>query len=105
MTRRTPPRPTRPGRPSEPRVPPPGRRGTGRARTPMSEDQGLVAGLVVERLRAWGVQRVFGHSGDGITTVLGAIRLAAAAPAFGQAAPAGTAALRAGGHGTYTGGG
>jgi pyruvate dehydrogenase (quinone) len=40
----------------------------------MSEDQRLVADLVVERLRAWGVQRVFGHSGDGINTVLGAMR-------------------------------
>jgi hypothetical protein len=31
----------------------------------MSDEQRLVADLVVERLRAWGVQQVVGHSGDG----------------------------------------
>ncbi|HEY4631494.1 MAG TPA: hypothetical protein VIG96_09345 [Blastococcus sp.] len=46
----------------------------------MSEDQRLVADLVVERLRAWGVQRVSGHSGDGINAVLEAMRRAGDAP-------------------------
>ncbi|MGY1670263.1 thiamine pyrophosphate-requiring protein [Geodermatophilus sp. SYSU D00710] len=70
----------------------------------MSEDQRLVADLVVERLRAWGVQRVFGHSGDGINTVLGAIRRAGDAPAFVQARHEENAALMAVGHAKYTGG-
>ena len=39
-----------------------------------AEGQQLVADLGVARLRAWGVRRLFGHSGDGINTVLGALR-------------------------------
>ena len=31
----------------------------------------LVADVIVERLQAWGVDRIFGYSGDGINTVLG----------------------------------
>src|SRR4051794_16514983 len=69
----------------------------------MSEDQRLVADLVVERLRAWGVQRVFGHSGDGINTVLGAIRRAGNQPVFVQARHEENAALMAVGHAKYTG--
>src|SRR3954462_2656453 len=71
---------------------------------PMSEHQRLVADLVVERLRAWGVERVFGHSGDGINTVLGAIRRAGEQPEFVQARHEETAALMAVGHAKYTGG-
>src|SRR4051794_22915686 len=71
---------------------------------PMSEHQRLVADLVVERLRAWGVERVFGHSGDGINTVLGAIRRAGGHPEFVQARHEETAALMAVGHAKYTGG-
>src|SRR3954469_5306510 len=71
----------------------------------MSDEQRLVADLVVERLRAWGVQRVFGHSGDGINTVLGAIRRAGDEPAFVQARHEENAALMAVGHAKYTGGG
>ena len=37
----------------------------------------LVADLVVDRLRAAGVRRVFGYSGDGINAFLGALRRAA----------------------------
>src|SRR3954454_24066222 len=70
---------------------------------PMSEHQRLVADLVVERLRAWGVERVFGHSGDGINTVLGAIRRAGEHPEFVQARHEETAALMAVGHAKYTG--
>jgi pyruvate dehydrogenase (quinone) len=51
----------------------------------MAKDQRLVADLVVERLLAWGVQRVFGHSGDGINTVLGAMGRAENRPTFVQA--------------------
>jgi pyruvate dehydrogenase (quinone) len=35
-----------------------------------------VADFVVERLKAWGVTRIFGYSGDGINGVLGAIQRA-----------------------------
>jgi len=70
----------------------------------MAEDQRLVADLVVERLRAWGVQRVFGHSGDGINTVLGAMRRAENRPTFVQARHEENAALMAVGHAKYTGG-
>lgn len=45
----------------------------------------LVADLVVERLRAWEVHRLFGYSGDGINAVMGALRRAGGDPAFVQA--------------------
>jgi pyruvate dehydrogenase (quinone) len=70
----------------------------------MSEEERLVADLVVERLCAWGVERVFGHSGDGINTVLGAMRRAGSRPAFVQARHEENAALMAVGHAKYTGG-
>jgi pyruvate dehydrogenase (quinone) len=70
----------------------------------MSDDQRLVADVVVERLQAWGVERVFGHSGDGINTVLGAMRRAGSRPAFVQARHEENAALMAVGHAKYTGG-
>jgi pyruvate dehydrogenase (quinone) len=70
----------------------------------MAEEERLVADLVVERLRAWGVERVFGHSGDGINTVLGAMRRAGDALEFVQARHEETAALMAVGHAKYTGG-
>src|SRR4051794_7768202 len=44
-----------------------------------------VSDVVVDRLRAWGVQRVFGYSGDGINGVLGALRRAGNEPEFVQA--------------------
>jgi pyruvate dehydrogenase (quinone) len=68
------------------------------------ERQRLVADLVVERLRAWGVDRVFGYSGDGINTVLGAVRRAGGVPAFVQARHEENAAFMAVGHAKYTGG-
>src|SRR4051812_37396277 len=70
----------------------------------MPEDERLVADLVVERLEAWGVQRVFGYSGDGINTVLGAMRRDGDRPAFVQARHEENAALMAVGHAKYTGG-
>jgi len=66
-----------------------------------------VSDLLVERLRAWGVDRVFGYSGDGINGVIGALRRAAAAgdtPRFVQARHEETAAFMAVGHAKYTGG-
>ncbi|WP_309070514.1 thiamine pyrophosphate-requiring protein [Arthrobacter sp.] len=63
----------------------------------------LVADAVVERLTAWGVERVFGYSGDGINPVLGALRRAGG-PAFVQARHEENAAFMAVGHAKYTGG-
>lgn len=67
-------------------------------------EQRLVADLVVERLRAWGVHRVFGYSGDGINGLMGALRRAGGDPAFVQARHEENAALMAVGHAKYTGG-
>jgi pyruvate dehydrogenase (quinone) len=64
----------------------------------------LVADLVVERLRAWGVHRVFGYSGDGINGLMGALRRAGGDPAFVQARHEENAALMAVGHAKYAGG-
>ena len=62
----------------------------------------LVADLIVERLKAWGVQRIFGYSGDGINTVLGALRRSGT-PRFVQARHEENAAFMAVGHAKYTG--
>jgi pyruvate dehydrogenase (quinone) len=64
----------------------------------------LVADLVVERLRAWGVPRVFGYSGDGINPLMGALRRAGGDPGFVQARHEENAAFMAVGHAKYTGG-
>ncbi|NKX54342.1 thiamine pyrophosphate-requiring protein [Arthrobacter mobilis] len=63
----------------------------------------LVADVIVERLRTWGVERVFGYSGDGINAFMGALRRAAGNPAFVQARHEETAAFMAVGHAKYTG--
>ncbi|GLH96622.1 thiamine pyrophosphate-requiring protein [Phytohabitans aurantiacus] len=62
-----------------------------------------VSDLVVERLAAWGVERVFGYSGDGIDGVMGALRRAGE-PRFVQARHEEMAAFMAVGHAKYTGG-
>ncbi|MBL7258171.1 thiamine pyrophosphate-requiring protein [Paractinoplanes lichenicola] len=62
-----------------------------------------VSDLVVERLTAWGVERVFGYAGDGIDGVMGALRRAGK-PAFVQARHEENAAFMAVGHAKYTGG-
>ncbi|MGY1691464.1 thiamine pyrophosphate-requiring protein [Geodermatophilus sp. SYSU D01105] len=63
----------------------------------------LAADVVVERLRQWGVPRVFGYSGDGINAVMGALRRAGE-PEFVQARHEEAAAFMAVGHAKYTGG-
>ncbi|WP_166390164.1 thiamine pyrophosphate-requiring protein [Nocardioides ochotonae] len=68
----------------------------------MGEER-LVADLVVERLLAWGVHRVFGYSGDGINGLMGALRRAGGDPSFVQARHEENAALMAVGHAKYTG--
>ncbi|GAB2567740.1 thiamine pyrophosphate-requiring protein [Paractinoplanes abujensis] len=62
-----------------------------------------VSDLVVERLAAWGVERVFGYAGDGIDGVMGALRRAGK-PLFVQARHEENAAFMAVGHAKYTGG-
>src|SRR3712207_6960158 len=62
-----------------------------------------VSDVLVDRLREWGVDRVFGYSGDGIDGVLGALRRAGD-PVFVQARHEENAAFMAVGHAKYTGG-
>ena len=50
----------------------------GVADAPDRDDERTVSDLMVERLRAWGVTRVFGYPGDGINGFMGALRRAAA---------------------------
>src|SRR3954454_13970686 len=64
----------------------------------------LVADVVVERLRAWGVPRVFGYSGDGNNAFMAALRRAGGDPEFVQARHEENAAFMAVGHAKYTGG-
>lgn len=64
----------------------------------------LVADVMVERLTAWGVKRVFGYSGDGINGFMGALRRAGNSMQFIQARHEETAAFMAVGHAKYTGG-
>lgn len=64
----------------------------------------LVADVMVERLTAWGVNRVFGYSGDGINGFMGALRRAGDSMQFVQARHEETAAFMAVGHAKYTGG-
>jgi pyruvate dehydrogenase (quinone) len=63
----------------------------------------LVADLLVRRLRAWGVSRLFGYSGDGINAFMGALRRAGGDPQLVQARHEENAALMAVGHAKYTG--
>src|ERR687889_1906908 len=65
----------------------------------------LVADVVVERLRAWGVPRVFGYPGDGNNAFMAALRRAGGDPEFIQARHEEAAAFMAVGHAKYTGGG
>jgi pyruvate dehydrogenase (quinone) len=67
-------------------------------------EQRLVADLVVDRLREWGVRRIFGYSGDGINGLMGALRRAGGDPQFVQARHEENAALMAVGHAKYTDG-
>ncbi|HKS02713.1 MAG TPA: thiamine pyrophosphate-binding protein, partial [Arthrobacter sp.] len=85
----------------------------------------LVADVMVERLQAWGVSRVFGYSGDGINGFMGALRRSSGGRSGGDSSGGGsgggsngvelngvefiqarheeTAAFMAVGHAKYTG--
>jgi pyruvate dehydrogenase (quinone) len=66
-------------------------------------DQRTVADAIVARMREWGVDRVFGYSGDGINGVMDALRRAGDVPAFVQARHEENAAFMAVAHAKYTG--
>ncbi|MFK3985165.1 thiamine pyrophosphate-dependent enzyme [Micromonospora sp. NPDC050397] len=70
----------------------------------MAESTRLVADLLVERLRAWHVPRVFGASADGVEPIVAALRRAGGEPTFVQARHEETAGFMAAGHAKYTGG-
>jgi pyruvate dehydrogenase (quinone) len=65
-----------------------------------------VGDAVVERLRAWGVRRIFGYSGEGINGLLGALNRAGAGsePEFFPVRHEESAALMACGHAKFSGG-
>src|SRR5215203_4799491 len=72
-------------------------------RDPCMTEQSTVADFVVEHLKAWGVHRLFGYSGDGINGILGALNRAGNDPEFFQVRHEETAALMACAHAKFTG--
>ncbi len=62
----------------------------------------IVADYVLERLRQWGVHRIFGYPGDGINGFLGALDRADGDPDFVQARHEEMAAFMACGHAKFT---
>src|ERR671923_2380922 len=62
----------------------------------------LVADFVLERLREWGVHRVYGYPGDGINALLGAFDRAEGDPDFVQVRHEEMAAFMACGHAKWT---
>ncbi|MFJ8693811.1 thiamine pyrophosphate-requiring protein [Streptomyces roseolilacinus] len=62
-----------------------------------------VADYVLERVRGWGVDRVYGYPGDGINGLLGAFGRAGDGPEFIQARHEEAAAFMACGHAKFTG--
>ena len=62
-----------------------------------------VSDQIVDRLRTWGVDRIFGYPGDGINGVLGAIARAGDRPRFLQARHEEMAAFMACAHAKFTG--
>jgi pyruvate dehydrogenase (quinone) len=69
-----------------------------------AEPARIVADLLVERLRAWHVPRVFGHPGDGVEAIVEALHRAGGEPGFVAARHEAAAAFMAAGHAGFTGG-
>lgn len=69
----------------------------------MGETTATVADGIVDRLREWGVERVFGYAGDGIDPILGALNRADGSPSFVSVRHEEMAAFMACGHAKYTG--
>ena len=63
----------------------------------------LVADFLLERLRCWGVRRVYGYPGDGINALLGAFDRAEGDPELIQVRHEEMAAFMACGHAKFTG--
>jgi pyruvate dehydrogenase (quinone) len=61
------------------------------------------ADFVLDRLRAWGVHRIFGYPGDGINSLLGALDRAEGDPELIQARHEEMAAFMASAHAKFTG--
>jgi pyruvate dehydrogenase (quinone) len=64
----------------------------------------LVADALVERLRAWGIHRIFGFSGDGIDPILAALNRAGGDPELVTARHEESAAFMATAHAKWTSG-
>ncbi|HEX2513987.1 MAG TPA: thiamine pyrophosphate-requiring protein [Chloroflexota bacterium] len=77
-----------------------GQSGSGRPGTP--EAPPTVADFLVQRLRAWGVQRIFGYAGDGINPIMGALDRAGNRPELIQPVHEELAALMACAHAKFT---
>jgi pyruvate dehydrogenase (quinone) len=60
--------------------------------------------FLIERLREWGVERIYGYPGDGINGIMGALNRAGNRPEFIQARHEEMAAFMACGHAKFTGG-
>src|SRR5207249_10909859 len=63
----------------------------------------LVADFLLERLRDWGVRRIYGYPGDGINAILGAFDRAAGDPELIQVRHEEMAAFMACGHAKWSG--
>ena len=63
----------------------------------------LVADYILERLREWGVHRIYGYPGDGINALLGALDRADGDPELIQVRHEEMAAFMACGHAKFTG--
>ncbi len=62
-----------------------------------------VSDFLVERLRAWGIHRIFGYPGDGINGIMGALNRADGDPEFVQVRHEEMAAFMACAHAKFTG--
>jgi len=62
----------------------------------------LVADFILERLREWGVHRIYGYPGDGINAIVGALDRADDRPEFIQVRHEEMAAFMACGHAKFT---
>lgn len=65
------------------------------------QDTRQTADLVVERLREWGVERIYGYAGDGNNPLLGALRRSRSGPEYIGARHEEGAAFMAAGEGKY----
>ncbi len=61
------------------------------------------ADFLIERLRDWGIERIYGYPGDGINAIMGALNRAGNRPEFIQTRHEEMAAFMACGHAKFTG--